>query len=453
MQLPDNFIRSLANAPAFNEQEFVNAHNQAQLLTSIRVNPAKPFDITQHFAETENVAWCKNGYYLPQRPLFTADMPFVAGAYYVQEASSMFLEHGLKHTVNLSQPLNVLDLCAAPGGKSTLIQSLITPNSLLVANEVIKTRVSILADNLTKWGAANCIVTNNDAADIGKLTGFFDVIVIDAPCSGSGLFRKDENAIAHWSDANVNLCSQRQQRILADVLPALKENGILIYSTCSYSVEENETIVDFIINDLQAESLQLPIQNFEGIVETTSNQKKGYGYRFYPNKIKGEGFFMAAFKNTTANYFASPISIDKKQLASTAEKNILAQKVDINGFEIIKHAENFIAFPENLLYQFFALQQQLYIKKAGTILGEIIKNQLVPQHALAMCASIANAFKKIEVGQDVALSYLRKNNIEIDTDYRGWALLTCQGFTLGFVKVLQGRVNNYYPSELRILHK
>ena len=166
----------------------------------------------------ERVPWSSSGYYLPERPFFTFDPLLHAGVYYVQEASSMFLEQALKQTVSLDQPLKVLDLCAAPGGKSTLLQSLINSDSLLVSNDVIRSRANILEENLTKWGAENVVVTNNDPKDFTRLENFFDVIVVDAPCSGSGLFRRDPEAINEWSVQNVALCSQRQQRILADII-------------------------------------------------------------------------------------------------------------------------------------------------------------------------------------------------------------------------------------------
>ena len=246
--------------------------------------------------QSGTVQWSSNGFYLQKRPSFTLDPLFHAGAYYVQEASSMFLEEALKQTVDLSQPIKILDLCAAPGGKSTLIQSVINNESLLVSNEVIKTRVNILSENITKWGAANVIVTNNDAKDFQRLPNYFDVIVVDAPCSGSGLFRKDREAISEWSEQNVHLCSQRQQRILADVLPALKEDGVLIYSTCSYSEEEDEQIADWLVEEFKVQSLKFKVEEEWGIVETQSSKQNASGYRFYPDKVKGEGFFIAVFK-------------------------------------------------------------------------------------------------------------------------------------------------------------
>ncbi len=267
MQLPSSFIKSIEQSPGFDKEAFEKVHESGGQITSVRINPAKICNkqlaisnelcgLTNNQSSiinnaAEKLLWSSNGFYLQQRPSFTLDPLFHAGAYYVQEASSMFLEEALKQTVDLSQSIKVLDLCAAPGGKSTLIQSVINDTSLLVSNEVIKTRVNVLSENITKWGAANVIVTNNDAKDFQRLPDYFDVIVVDAPCSGSGLFRKDPDAIREWSEQNVQLCSQRQQRILADVLPALKDDGVLIYSTCSYSQEEDEAIADWLIEGLR----------------------------------------------------------------------------------------------------------------------------------------------------------------------------------------------------------
>ncbi|MGZ3814731.1 MAG: hypothetical protein ACXVJN_23130 [Mucilaginibacter sp.] len=237
---PQNFLNLLAGSPGFDSENFTKAHQISESPTSIRLNPFKISSIKGD----SRVPWCNEGFYLDSRPSFTFDPLFHAGCYYVQEASSMFIDHILHYINKDSDGIKVLDLCAAPGGKSTLINSALKSNDLLVANEIIKTRVPVLTDNLTRWGTSNSIVTNNDPKDFGRLKGFFDIILVDAPCSGSGMFRKDPAAMNEWSEANVNLCHQRQERILADIYPSLKEDGYLIYSTCSYSVEENEDILD-----------------------------------------------------------------------------------------------------------------------------------------------------------------------------------------------------------------
>ena len=205
--LPTLLLQSLKNVEGFIEKDFVAVHESGEQITSIRINPAKAFDPYEHFTIQDKVPWCTNGFYLNERPSFTIDPLFHAGAYYVQEASSMFLEEVIRQTCDLTKPLRVLDLCAAPGGKSTLLQSIISEESLLVSNEVIKARVNILTENITKWGAANVVVTNNDAKDFQRLKNFFDVIVVDAPCSGSGLFRKDNSAVNEWSENSVVMCS------------------------------------------------------------------------------------------------------------------------------------------------------------------------------------------------------------------------------------------------------
>ncbi len=464
MDLPELLIQSLKKVNGFDEESFKAVHASGEQITSVRVNPAKMFlqgpvgnaQYSMLNVQVEKVQWCANGYYLKERPSFTADPLFHAGAYYVQEASSMFLEQALQQTVDLAQPIKVLDLCAAPGGKSTLIQSLLSAQSVLISNEVIKTRVNILSENITKWGAANVIVTNNDPKDFQRMPNCFDVIVVDAPCSGSGLFRKDATAIEEWSLNNVQLCSQRQQRILADVMPALKDNGVLIYSTCSYSKEEDENICDWLMEELQMESLPLKTENSWGIVETITENKKGYGYRFYPDKVKGEGFFIAAFKKQTGNNFDSVSAKPKDKPAKPNAKEIDIVKPWLQNaadFFFIKQNEELIAMPLHLQDDFVLIQSSLYIKKAGVRMGAVIREELIPNHELAL-STISNAtIPSYEVDLETALQYLRKQDIKIETAIKGWALIKYRQLPLGWAKILPNRVNNYYPKEWRILNK
>ncbi|UEG51240.1 RNA methyltransferase [Ferruginibacter lapsinanis] len=456
LQLPSAFIQSLQAAPGFEQEAFENVHQSGEQITSIRVNNCKAFDILHSTFNISEVPWNLNGYYLAERPSFTLDPLFHAGAYYVQEASSMFLEQALKQTVDLSRPIKVLDLCAAPGGKSTLIQSLISGESLLVSNEVIKTRVNVLAENIAKWGAANVIVTNNDPKDFQRLPDYFDVIVIDAPCSGSGLFRKDTNAINEWSEQNVLLCSQRQERILADILPSLKRGGILIYSTCSYSEEEDEEIADWLTEQFEVESLRLEIKDDWGIVETKSPASNACGYRFYPDKVKGEGFFIAAFKKPTTNDGESKewYSRSRSEKLSAKEVEVVQSYLkDPDNFFFIKQKDEVIAMPLHLENDLANIQSALYIKKAGVKLGTIIRNELIPHHELAISSIINRETPSVEVELDIALQYLRKQEIHLETERKGWSLLTYKQLPLGWVKLLPNRVNNYYPKDWRILNK
>src|SRR6478609_4586581 len=298
MSVPQPLLESLAHVTGFDKKAFEEVHASGEQVVSLRLNPEKSMANGQ-WSMDEQVPWCAPGRYISKRPSFTLDPLFHAGAYYVQEASSMFIWQAVKQLVGTDTQKKVLDLCAAPGGKSTLLASYFT-DGLVVANEVIKSRASILVENITKWGSDHVIVTNNDPSHFQSLPGYFDLMVIDAPCSGSGLFRKDPDAINEWSIDNVQLCSQRQQRILADILPALKEDGLLIYSTCSYSVEEDEAIADWLVDEMNMESREIAVDSAWGIVETRSAIQQAYGYRFYPNKLKGEGFFIAAFQKKNA---------------------------------------------------------------------------------------------------------------------------------------------------------
>src|SRR5687768_8055824 len=234
--------------------DFVNAHLQPSPI-SIRLNPHKLSSETL----LPSIPWTQYGKYLNDRPSFTLDPTFHGGKYYVQEASSMFLEQAFNQTTETTAPLDILDLCAAPGGKSTHLLSLMNQDSLLVSNEVIQSRAAILSENIQKWGYCNVAVTNNDPKDFQRLAGFFDVVVVDAPCSGEGLFRKDPTASKEWSEDAVALCSKRQQRILNDVWPALKTGGVLIYSTCTYNEMENEENLKMLRERYEPESISLTV--------------------------------------------------------------------------------------------------------------------------------------------------------------------------------------------------
>lgn len=448
MSLPQPLLQSLAGVPGFDREAFEAVHASGEQVTSIRLNPEKT---TNHKPQTKDlVPWCPYGRYLFSRPSFTLDPIFHAGAYYVQEASSMFLWHALKEIAGTDTKKKVLDLCAAPGGKSTLLASYFT-DGLVVANEVIKSRAAILVENMTKWGSDQVVVTNNDPFHFQSLPGFFDVMVIDAPCSGSGLFRKDPNAINEWSEDNVQLCSQRQQRILADVLPALNEEGILIYATCSYSPEEDEAIADWLLSDMDMESRQLAIDPLWGIVETLSPAKKAFGYRFYPHRLKGEGFFIAVFqKKATVDF----VRLKEQSLTtlSKQEWQLIHSFMPVpDNFALFKQGESVRAIKQEWLNSLQVLAQSLYIKKAGIEIGTIKGKDVIPGHELALSSLVRGAFVSIELTEEQALQYLRRKEIIIADAPKGWNLVSYGGLPLGWVKVLPNRINNYYPAEWRIL--
>jgi 16S rRNA C967 or C1407 C5-methylase (RsmB/RsmF family)/NOL1/NOP2/fmu family ribosome biogenesis protein len=471
VQLPQQLLDSLTGVAGFNKEAFVQVHESGEQVTSVRVNPGKrptgngqwatgndiPPALLQQMqlTQTAKIPWSSYGYYLPERPAFIFDPLIHAGAYYVQEASSMFLEQALIQTTDVTQPLRVLDLCAAPGGKSTLLQSLISADSLLVSNEVIKSRAAILEENCTKWGGANVIVTNADPATFERLPNFFDVIVIDAPCSGSGLFRREREAIGEWSEQNVELCYQRQQRILAAALPALKEGGVLIYSTCSYSKEEDENIADWLMDTFTVDSLPLQTDPSWGIVETRSNKHQAYGYRFFPYKVKGEGFFISCFRRQEGG--RQTVKPPKRSLLQKASKNELAivQPWLQPGLplQLWKQKEEILAFPQQLEKDLLTIVDNVYVRRAGITAGKIAGNDLVPDHALAVSTIISPSIVAVTLKKEEAIQYLRKEEVSVSTPHKGWALVQYGHYNVGWIKVLANRINNYYPQGWRILKR
>ncbi|MCX6322871.1 MAG: RNA methyltransferase [Sphingobacteriales bacterium] len=454
--LPEPFLKSLEGIPGYHREHLLATHESGERLTSVRLNPKKYFNPNvASWQEEKLIPWCNQGRYLIDRPSFTTDPLFHAGAYYVQEASSMFLEMAVQQSCDLNTSLRVLDLCAAPGGKSTHLLSLLSPDSLLVSNEVIRQRVNVLAENISKWGAASAVITHNDPAHFKRLPDFFDLIVVDAPCSGSGLFRKDPLAIESWSLANVALCSQRQQRILADVMDSLKPGGILIYSTCSYSVEEDENNADWLLQEMQMEPIKLSVPQNAGIVETASPRSHAPGYRFFPDKVAGEGFYLAAFKKKGMAKRADVMQVTKDwQTVSKQAIGILQKWVQPNeNISFISWESQLLAVPTTQLNAIQQLQKHLYIRKAGTLAGSIIRDEWIPDHDMAMNPQIEIDMPKISLNKSDALQYLRRNIFEIDTQLKGWVLVQFEGINLGWIKLLPGRINNYYPKDWRILNK
>lgn len=367
----------------------------------------------------------------------------------------MFLEQALRQTVDLWRPLRVLDLCAAPGGKSTLIQSLLNAESLLVSNEVIRTRVHILEENMIKWGGGNGFITSNDPQDFRRLENYFDVIVVDAPCSGSGLFRREPEAIEEWSLDNVRLCQQRQQRILADVWPALRQDGMLIYSTCSYSREEDEDILDWMTKDLQAVGCRLDLSAEWNIVET-AGAGGTYGYRFYPDKLDGEGFFIACLRKVDGGEYSAPASRKKtvpEKLSRAEEARVREWVRPDEAVAFFRHQEQINALPESLIAELPLLQSACYLKRAGVPMGKLSAKELIPGHDLAVSMLIGSSIPVVALSREQALLYLRKEEVHPEGAAPGWSLVAYEGLNLGWIKVLPRRSNNYYPKEWRILKR
>jgi 16S rRNA C967 or C1407 C5-methylase (RsmB/RsmF family)/NOL1/NOP2/fmu family ribosome biogenesis protein len=431
-------------------QKYINAETLLKALeepspVSIRINEEK---WRKKPLGAEIVSWCNNGYYLAVRPSYTLDPLFHSGCYYPQEASSMFLEQAIGHTVDRRENLRLLDLCAAPGGKSILLSDIIGKDSLLVANEAIRSRAAILSETITKWGSGNTIVTQNDPAAFARLSGYFDVIVVDAPCSGEGMFRS-EIALKEWSVDNTIHCAERQKRILIDVWPALKENGILIYSTCTFNPGENEENLKWLIEKKEAETIRIDVTDFEGITEIDFNGILGYG--FYPGRVRGEGFFISVLRKTGKQELTSIRLQKKKELKPDKNDMIVAREwTHFEQDRLLRWGEELFAVPCPL-EEYTHLFQNLKIVKAGTKLFVAKKNDRLPTHELALSQLVRkDSFPRTEIDLREAIIYLHRDTFSLNDVPTGWNILTYEGVNLGFVKNIGNRVNNYFPVEWRI---
>jgi 16S rRNA C967 or C1407 C5-methylase (RsmB/RsmF family)/NOL1/NOP2/fmu family ribosome biogenesis protein len=446
--LPENFKNEIRILLGAESESFFLSLNQ-EPITSIRKNP---FKISNIFENEQKVEWCDEGRYLPKRPSFIADPLFHAGAYYVQESSSMFLHQVLKSVLTkLNKPVKVLDLCAAPGGKSTLINSLLNENDLLVSNEIIRSRVDMLDENLMRWGQSNVFISNNDPKDFSALSTFFDIVLIDAPCSGEGMFRKDKKAIDEWSESNVQLCVGRQQRIIEDVLPSLKPGGFLIYSTCTFNDKENEENVKWMIDEFGLLSIKIET-NENHLINKSTNQQLN-AYRFLPHKVKGEGLFMAVLQkphemNITPKYREQKLTFVHRKNLDEIECWLQNPK----EFEFIEWNKNIHAISKNQVKDLAVLAKYLHLKNAGILMGEMMNGKLLPSHYLALSNALSETVKSIHITKDEAIKYLRKDTLILNDKYeQGIYLLKYEGLGIGWVKVLQNRINNYLPTHLRIL--
>ena len=405
---------------------------------SVRFHPEKVHSKLDILSE---VSWCENAFYLKERPSFTLDPLFHAGSYYPQEAGSMVLDTVLRQLDLPTEP-TVLDLCAAPGGKSTLIASFLENKGLLVSNEVIQQRARILKENLNKWGYTNTIVTNNDPKDFDRLPDFFDVIVVDAPCSGEGMFRKDANARTEWSEDNVQLCTGRQKRIVMDVWDALSPGGFLIYSTCTFNSNENEENVSWLIDEVGAEliKIQVPATIIEG--------RNGIGNYCVPGKTETEGFYIAVLQKPSG---------DKKRQKYMRKGDFVLQKelMDLRNFaktdeiSIFNWNDKLMAIPKGLEDKMLHVQSQLRLQKMGTTLGEIAKKGIIPNEELALNPFLNCYESKIELEHHQALQYLHGDTFSLAGN-QGFQLMTFQNESLGWIKHLGNRFNNLYPKEWRI---
>jgi len=441
---PEGFIKRI------HDQKYIDAGSLLKALeesspVSIRLNEIK---WNKSPSNAESVHWCKNGFYIGTRPSFTLDPLFHSGCYYPQEASSMFLEQAILQTTDSLENIRVLDLCGAPGGKSTHLSDLIGTDNLLVANETIRARAGILSETLTKWGSGNTIVTQNDPSVFSRLSGYFDIIVVDAPCSGEGMFR-GETVPDEWSVSNTIHCAERQKRILMDVWPALKENGILVYSTCTFNPGENEENIKWLTGKHEAEIIRLNIAEFKGITEI--DYQGVYGYGFYPDKIRGEGFFLSVIRKTGKQKKNHIKSQHKPELKPAKEDFTIADKwTSFSRERLLKWGGELFAVSCNL-NEYLHLYQNLKIVKAGTKIFTVKNGNYLPSHELALSSRLkADAFPQNEINLSEALSFMKRDNFILKNAAKSWNIVTYKGINIGFINNIGNRVNNYFPVEWRI---
>ena len=419
--------------------------------TSVRLNPLK---MTTSKWESRKVEWSRWGYLLDARPSFTLDADFHAGAYYVQEASSQFAGYIMSQALGGEQECEgkyILDMCAAPGGKSTHYATLVGERGLVVANEINRSRAAVLADNARKWGLGNMVVSCNDSSRFRQVEEWFDAVAVDAPCSGEGMFRKDASARDEWSTQAVKHCAERQRSILADVWDALKPGGVLLYSTCTFNREENEDNVQWICEALGAEVLPIAYESTWGITEGS------VGYHFYPHRAKGEGFYLCALrKNDDEEVRTVKIKTPKNSPACPHPEFLGAMRSWLQHPEewAIRYVDRFAtAYPIKYKELIDWLSTQLTCISTGFGLGEERGRGIAPQHSLSMAKDLnKEAFPTVALSREQALSYLRTEALSLVDVPLGLLLLTYEGVPLGFAKNVGNRQNNLYPNEWRIRH-
>lgn len=419
---------------------------EVQEQTSIRFHPYKKSIIPQYSSE---VPWENQGVYLSERPVFALDPAWHAGAYYVQESSSMLTGYVCKELFD--QPIKALDLCAAPGGKSTHLISVLPPESLLVSNEIISKRNHILVENIEKWGFASSIVTKAEASDFQSLEEFFDLVVVDAPCSGEGLFRRQPDAVHEWSEENVQTCIYRQEDILNNIHATLKKGGFLCYSTCTFEKGENEDQVEKLLKSGLYELVSIPENESLGLMS-------GYiagTIRCWPHKVKGSGFFIALLKKVAHSVEDLPYKKRKFwnwQFQKKVDSSVHSFLKEDKSINIYQSGEYLRAFPRKYHYELSTIADSVSVMHFGVNIGQIKKGIFTPLQGIVHSNLLHPKVQKYPIENlELALDYLRKKDIPIHPEVKnGWAVVQYQGLNLGWVKQNQQRVNNYFPQHLML---
>ncbi len=450
-ELPIDFIHQMGNILDETElSEFISTVTSTASVTGIRFNPLKSSGLSESGTA---VPWTQRGFTLENRPNFTLDPSFHAGAYYVQDPSSMFVEWVANKLLATTQKPFILDLAAAPGGKSTILAEIASEkNGFLLANEVIKSRVPILKQNLAKWGYANVFISSFEIPVFSHLPPLFDLILLDAPCSGEGLFRKDVKARDEWSLEHVNHCALRQKRILSPIPALLKEGGYLIYSTCTYNTKENDDQITWLCQTFSLEIVPMEVPSQWGIIST----EKG-GFQCFPHRVNGEGFYLAVLQKIGSK--------ERNSLADQEKRNVKVPRKKINFpdalYKFLKKAHPLVGFqdnngnyygvPEDLIEEFNLISQYLPFIDPILLLGASKGNDFIPEQELALSSYLNEEVPHWELELYEALLYLKKEISNSAPPNVGWGKMSFNGLSLGWYKAMGHRYNNYFPKHWRIM--
>lgn len=447
MALNEEFKEQLRELIPEESQQLIEAIEGSEASVSIRINASK--HVGEVCESHRPVPWCREGATLLSRPQFTFDTDFQTGRYYVQDASSMFISYVIRKLVKSS--VRYLDLCAAPGGKTTAAISALPESSLVVANEIVPLRAKILKENVIKWGAPNCVVTHNRPSDFAPLRGFFDVIAADVPCSGEGMMRKDDTAVTQWSKKLVEECAERDCQIIDDIWQSLRPGGLLIYSTCTYNRKENEDIVDWIIEKYGAESVDVNPDAEWRIMGAIGSESKCY--RFMQHRIDGEGLFMSVLRKPCATDAAGPkLKMKKPKGAKPMDVPLQVKQWvrEAGSYDFSVDGDELMAVHKMLSADVSLIRGCMKVLHYGVTLGVMKGKSIVPSHALALSSVLADGvFPCVDVDYATAIAYMRGESVQIDAP-KGYTLLRHAGALLGFVNNLGNRANNLYPKEWRI---
>lgn len=466
MDLPEAFKKKMKKLMGESYERLLDSYDQPES-KGIRTNTLKltPENLAQKLPfETQKVNWCQEGFFIDHDIRPGKNPHYYAGLYYVQEPTAMA-------AVEVLDPKPgdwVLDLCAAPGGKSTQIGGKLEGRGLLVSNELVNSRAGILSTNIERMGMTNAIVTNEFPERlVDSFYQNFDRIIVDAPCSGEGMFRKDPGALADWSLERVDRCMGKQEKILESAHRLLKPGGVLVYSTCTFSPEENEQMIEAFIHKYSytIEAVQLPGIEDHGRVEWTKSHEASIEktLRIMPMNVQGEGHFIA--KLIKSEDGSDAIEIKQGYAKSRLKK---ATRIELQDYLYFAKTSLEPSFYEDFEDRLYLLGEHLYalpkgvdlerianlkLLRVGLHLGTFKKNRFEPSYALAMALKCSEAKNVCDLkDEDLAYQYLKGEALNL-TAKKGWVLIGYDGYALGFGKASDGQIKNHYPKGLRIRKK